>query len=88
MCNVQFSKLAKLFEALTGLRCFTQCPQHIYIEMLLKRHFALITDKRQLVNTCFQFKTLSLKSIVGILHVPSLSKYDRLSELVIFIPKL
>lgn len=88
MCNVQFSKLASLFEALTSLQCFTQCPQHIYIEMLLRRHFALITDKRQLVNTCSQFKMLSLKSIVGILHVPSLSKYERLSELVILLPKL
>lgn len=79
---VQFSKLAKIFEALAGLQCYTQCPQHIYVEMLLKRHFALIIDKKQLVNTCPQFKMFSLKSAVGILHVPLLSKYDRLSELV------
>ena len=42
---LQFSKLARLFEALIVFPCFTQCPQHIYLEMLLKRHFSLITNK-------------------------------------------
>lgn len=82
MCILQFSKLAKILEVLIDFPCFTQCPQHIFLETLLRRHFALITDKKKLVNTCPQFKTQSLKSTVGILHVPTLSKYDRLSELV------
>lgn len=85
MCNTQFSKLAKLFEVLITFPCFTQCPQHIYLETLLRRHFSLLTDKKHIVNTCPQFKTESLKSALGILHVPTLSKYNRLSELVLFL---
>lgn len=84
MCNIQFSKLARLFEVLIEFPCFTLCPQHIYLETLLKRHYSLLTDKNQLVNTCPQLKTESLKSAIGILHVPTLTKYNRLSELVLF----
>lgn len=83
MCNMQFSKLAKLYEALAVFPCFTQCPQHIYFETLLKRHFNLITDKKQLINTCPQFKSEHLKSTVGILNIPTLSKYNCSSELVL-----
>lgn len=82
LCNLQFSKLARLFEVFTVLPCFTQCPQHIYLKTLLKRHYSLIADKRKLVNTCPQFKIQNLKSAIGILHVPTLSKYNTLSELV------
>jgi len=83
MCNWYFSKLAEILEALIVLPCFTQCPQHIYLKTLLRRHFELITDKKQLVNTCPQFKSPSVKSAIGIHHIPTLSKYDRLSEMVI-----
>ncbi|XP_025195637.1 uncharacterized protein LOC112594842 [Melanaphis sacchari] len=82
LCILQFSKLAKLFEALIVFPCFAQCPQHIYLEMLLKRHFSLITNKSQLVNCCPQLKLQSLKSAVGILHVSTLSKYNQLSEMI------
>ncbi|XP_060847782.1 uncharacterized protein LOC132927288 [Rhopalosiphum padi] len=81
-CILQFSKLAKLFEALIVFPCFTQCPQNIYLEMLLKRHFALITNKKQLVNFCPQLKLPSLKSTIGILHVSTLSEYNQLSEMI------
>jgi len=80
---LQFSKLARLFEALIVFPCFTQCPQHIYLEMLLKRHFSLITNKNQLVSCCPQLKLQSLKSTIGILHVSTLSKYNQLSEMVL-----
>ncbi|XP_050062718.1 uncharacterized protein LOC114128039 [Aphis gossypii] len=82
LCILQFSKLAKLYEALVVFPCFTQCPQHIYIEMLLKRHFSLVTNKKQLVNCCPQLKLQSLKSSIGILHVSTLSKYNQLSEMI------
>jgi hypothetical protein len=82
-CILQFSKLAKLFEALIVFPCFTQCPQNIYLEMLLKRHFSLITNKNQLVNFCPQLKLPSLKSTIGILHVSTLSEYNQLSEMVL-----
>jgi hypothetical protein len=82
MRNVQFSKLAKLYEMLVEFPCFTQCPQHIYLETLLRRHYSLLTDKNQLLNICPQLKTESLKSAIGILHVPTLTKYNCLSELV------
>lgn len=68
---------------LNNFPCFTQCPQHLYLEILLRRHFALITDKKLLENSCPQFKTQSLKSAIGILHIPTLSKYNRLSEMVL-----
>lgn len=84
LCNLQFSKLARIFEVLTVLPCFTQCPQHIYLETLLKRHYSLIDDKKKLVNTCSQFKIQNLKSAIGILHVPTLSKYNTLSEMVLY----
>jgi len=83
MCNWYFSKLAEILEALIVLPCFTQCPQQIYLETLMRRHFALINDKKQLMNTCPQFKSPSVKSAIGIHHVPTLSKYHRLSEMVI-----
>lgn len=83
LCNLQFSKLAKLLETLSDFPCFTQCPQHIYLETLLRRHFTLIIDKKQLVNSCPQLKSPSLKSAIGILHVPTLSKFSRLSEMVL-----
>ncbi|XP_060859164.1 uncharacterized protein LOC132936451 [Metopolophium dirhodum] len=79
---LQFSKLARLFEALIVFPCFTQCPQHIYLEMLLKRHFSLITNKNQLVSCCPQLKLPSLKSTIGILHVSTLSEYNQLSEMI------
>ncbi|XP_025422446.1 uncharacterized protein LOC112692105 [Sipha flava] len=88
MRNVQFSKLAKLYEMLVEFPCFTQCPQHIYLETLLRRHYSLLTDKNQLLNICPQLKTESLKSAIGILHVPTLTKYNCLSELVKIITKL
>ncbi|VVC44804.1 Hypothetical protein CINCED_3A023342 [Cinara cedri] len=82
LCNLQFSKLARLYEALNDFSCFTQCPQCIYLEMLLRRHFALITNKNQLVNICPQLKIQSLKSAIGILDVPTLLKNNHLSELL------
>ncbi|XP_022169454.1 uncharacterized protein LOC111033157 [Myzus persicae] len=81
LCNLQFSKLARLFEALIVFPSFTQCPQHIYLEMLLKRHFSLITNKNKLISCCPQLKLQSLKSAIGILHIPTLSKYNKLSEM-------
>lgn len=83
MCNMQFSKLAKLFEALVVFPCFTQCPQHIYLETLLKRHFNLITDKKNFVKSSPQFKSEHLQSTIGILNIPTLSKYNCLSKLVL-----
>lgn len=83
MCNWYFSKLAKILETLIVLPCFIQCPQQVYLETLLWRHFSLVTDKKQLVNSCPEFNSPCVKSAIGLLHVPTLSKYHRLSELVI-----
>lgn len=83
MCNIQFSKLARLLEELVNFPCFTQSPQHIYIETLLRRHFLLVADKKRLVNSCPQLKNQYLASILGLYHVPTLSKYNCLSELVL-----
>lgn len=50
--------------------------------MLLRRHFALVTDKKQLENVCPQLKNQTLRSAIGVLNVSTLLKYNRLSELV------
>lgn len=80
--NIQFTKLVKLFKALNDFSCFTQCPQYIYLEMLLRRHYALVKDKKQLLKICPELNTPSLKSVLGILNVPTLLIYNDLSELV------
>ncbi|XP_050528805.1 uncharacterized protein LOC126898614 [Daktulosphaira vitifoliae] len=78
----QFLKLVKLFEELMNLPCFTQCPQHIYVDSLLKRHFNMLTDKRNLASNFPQLNNPNLRTTLGILHVPTLSKKYKFSELV------
>ncbi|XP_050426035.1 uncharacterized protein LOC126836554 [Adelges cooleyi] len=80
--EIQFSKLAKLFDALVVMPAFGQSPQFIFLDALLRRHFAFITDKRHLANTCPQFNNAHLKASIGILHISTLSKKQRLSDLV------